>query len=43
MNSARPHLLLLPLAVLLVDIAALAQVTGEEKWPDAHDRRSPRS
>jgi len=35
MNSARPHLLLLPLAVLLVDMAALAQVTGEEKWPDA--------
>ena len=35
MNSARPHLLLLPLAVLLVDMAALAQVTGEEKWPDS--------
>jgi hypothetical protein len=34
MNSPRPHLLLLPFAVLLADMAALAQVTGEERWPD---------
>ncbi|MFO0899802.1 MAG: hypothetical protein U0836_20420 [Pirellulales bacterium] len=34
MNPSRPHLLLLPFAVLLADMAALAQVTGEEKWPD---------
>ena len=34
MNPSRPHLLLLPFAVLLADMAALAQVTGEEKWPE---------
>lgn len=34
MNTPRPHLLLLPIAVLLADMAALAQVTGEERWPD---------
>lgn len=35
MSSPRPQLLLVPVAVLLADMAALAQVTGEERWPEA--------